>query len=220
MYDTTACGNCGTKYKNNVMSPVKPLGQKEISIINYYELDAKDTYCTKCGYDLYERARVRVSRELTNAKEEVSLLMQYLPIISVHTPLNWNYMVIKLVTGQSVTGTGVLTEFSSSLTDFFGQQSSRYNKKLKDGENLCLYQIGTETLRAGGNAIIGVNINYSEVGGGKGMLMVCMTGTAVLLYNTDVLPAGHDIKIKEAYEQSKKVNELTVLLQDAPLIYN
>ena len=33
----------------------------------------------------------------------------------------------------------------------------------------------------GGNAIIGTDIDYSEVGGGKGMLMVCMSGTAIEL---------------------------------------
>jgi hypothetical protein len=41
----------------------------------------------------------------------------------------------------------------------------------------------------GGNAILATDIDYAEVGGGKGMLMVCMTGTAVLLENTAVMGA-------------------------------
>jgi hypothetical protein len=39
----------------------------------------------------------------------------------------------------------------------------------------------------GGNAIIAVDIDYSEMGGEKGMIMVCMSGTVVKLNNLDVL---------------------------------
>ena len=58
-----------------------------------------------------------------------------------------------MVTGQTTTGTGVLTEFTSSFTDFFGVQSGRHNKKLKDGEDMCKVQLRTQTLNMGGNAV-------------------------------------------------------------------
>jgi hypothetical protein len=35
--------------------------------------------------------------------------------------------------------------------------------------------------------VIAADIDYAEVGGGKGMLMVCMTGTSVLLRNPEIL---------------------------------
>jgi uncharacterized protein YbjQ (UPF0145 family) len=44
-----------------------------------------------------------------------------------------------------------------------------------------------ETLELGGNAVLATDIDYAEVGGDKGMLIVCMTGTAVLLKNPEVL---------------------------------
>ena len=37
-----------------------------------------------------------------------------------------------------------------------------------------------KTVCLGGNAVIATDIDYGEVGGAKAMLMVCMTGTAVL----------------------------------------
>ena len=76
---------------------------------------------------------------------------------------------------------GVVSEFTSSFTDLFGVQSGRFNKKLKAGEDICFAQLRKQALDLGGNAVIATDIDYSEVGGGKGMLMVCMGGTAIKL---------------------------------------
>jgi uncharacterized protein YbjQ (UPF0145 family) len=89
--------------------------------------------------------------------------------------------------GQSVTGTGVFAEFTSSWTDFFGAQSNAYNQKIAAGEMICQTQLRLKCVELGGNAILAIDIDYAEVGGLKGMLMVCMTGTAVLLENTDII---------------------------------
>jgi hypothetical protein len=78
----------------------------------------------------------------------------------------------------------------SGFTDLIGAQSGTYNKKLADGEKLCQSQIKIKTLELGGNAIVGVDIDYSEVGGGKGMLMVCMAGTAINLVNINEVQPG------------------------------
>ena len=61
------------------------------------------------------------------------------------------------------------------------------NKKLKGGENICFAQLALAALERNGNAIIGVDIDYSELGGLKGIIMVCMTGTAIKLNNPDIL---------------------------------
>jgi hypothetical protein len=39
----------------------------------------------------------------------------------------------------------------------------------------------------GCNAIVAADIDYAEVGGTRAMLMVCMTGTAIRLHNTECL---------------------------------
>ena len=102
-----------------------------------------------------------------------------------------------MVTGQSTTGTGVVSEFTSSFTDLFGAQSGRYNKKLKAGEEMCFAQLRKQAIDIGGNAVIATDIDYSEVGGDKGMLMVCMAGTAIKLRNLSVLGKERELKIGE-----------------------
>nr|ARK13448.1 hypothetical protein A6C57_25640 [Fibrella sp. ES10-3-2-2] len=109
--------------------------------------------------------------------------MGCIPVVFIQNPLGWEYEVLSMVTGQSTTGTGVFSEFAASMTDLFGMQSGRYNAKLKAGEEMCFAQLRKQTIQLGGNAVIATDIDYSEVGGDKGMLMVCMAGTAVKVKN-------------------------------------
>jgi uncharacterized protein YbjQ (UPF0145 family) len=114
-----------------------------------------------------------------------------------------------MITGQSTTGNGAVTEFVSSFSNFFGMQSGRYNKKLKDGENICLTNLRKQTLDLGGNAIIAANVYYSEVGGEKGMLMVCMTGTAIRLKNLSILGKDREENIGKLTELNDRIQILS-----------
>jgi uncharacterized protein YbjQ (UPF0145 family) len=113
--------------------------------------------------------------------------LRTVPILSLQSPLNWDYSVCGLVTAQSTSGTGALSDLTSTFTDFFGAQSKTYNEKIKRGEEMCKAILRREAVELGGNAVIAADIDYAEVGGGRAMLMICMTGTAVLLKNPEIL---------------------------------
>src|SRR5690606_18073590 len=100
---------------------------------------------------------------------------------------------------------------TSSITDFFGAQSGAYNRKILHGEELCQVQLRLKCLEAGGNAIVGADIDYDEVGGKEGMLMVCMTGTAVRLKNLDVLNGKKSARLSELEHVIKKKSYLDTL---------
>lgn len=187
MSEIRNCSNCQTELKGGLMSSVKILSKKDTAIINEYGEKKADGHCSKCGKELYEEANSKFQTEKNNLTAYLRNKINNIPVISTHTPLNWDYKVLDMVTGQSTTGTGVITEFTSSFTDLFGSQSNRHNQKLKGGENMCFAQLRIQTLNLGGNAVIATDIDYSEVGAAKGMLMVCMAGTAIKLNNTDIL---------------------------------
>lgn len=163
------------------------LEHEKVAIINEYHEEKADERCNKCGSGLYAVCYKKLVDEKASLLAQIEKLLAAVPVISLQVPLNWDYQVRGLVTGQSTTGTGVISDFTSSFTDFFGTQSNAYNSKLKSGENLCISMLRKQALDRGGNAVIGVDIDYSEVGGGKGMLMVCMAGTAILLNNPEIL---------------------------------
>lgn len=157
------------------------------AVINEFHEPKAEGYCSKCGKELYAKYSKKILEERRKLSNHLHKLISHIPVISIHNPLNWDYEVIGMVTGQSTTGTGVITEFTSSFTDLFGAQSSRHNEKLKAGENRCFIQLRKHAMDLGANAVIATDIDYSEVGAGKGMLMVCMAGTAINLKNLDVI---------------------------------
>ena len=180
----------------------------QTAIINEYHDSKYEGYCSKCGKGLYEKYSNQVVAEIKNQTDQIQKLIVNIPVISVHTPLNWDYEVVGMVTGQSSTGTGVITEFTTSFTDFFGAQSGRHNEKLKAGEDMCFVQLRKQAMDLGANAVIATDIDYSEIGSGKGMLMVCMAGTAVKLKSIDVIGNGKSELLDKLQETADRLKWL------------
>lgn len=118
-----------------------------------------------------------------------------------------------MVTAQSVSGTGLISELASSWADFLGGQSDALSNKLSNGEDLCKNQLRLKSIALGANCIIAVDIDYAEVGGARGMLMVCMSGTAVIINNIDkVLPRqAEGLKsLQIAMEELKEIRSIKI----------
>lgn len=166
------------------------LSKNQVDLINHYEKTDKTAFCSKCGKDKAIEYAKKCIQEKRAIREQMAPLFDSIPLVNLQNPKGWDYEPIEIVTGQATIGTGIITEFTSSITDTFGLQSGRHNKKLKKGEDLCFTQLKKQTLDLGGNAVIGIDVDYSELGSLKGIIMVCMTGTAVRLKNTNIL--SHD----------------------------
>jgi len=184
-----ACPSCGEKLKEGFTAKrtVALFSEKNTKIINKYFNKEAVAYCSRCGNDLWAQAFAEIKNKIHELKSGLYIKIDSIPIVTTHTPLNWDYDLLGIITGQSTTGTGVFAEIGSSITDFFGAQSGMYSDKLAKGETLCFNQLRRKAIAMGGNAVIAADIDYAEVGGAKGMLMVCMAGTAVRLKNPTVL---------------------------------
>lgn len=164
MNEINNCPNCNSSIKGGIISGTTLLTKKATALINEYTELKAEGYCSKCGKTYYEQAEEKFNEEKINLNSYLKKNISIVPVISTHSPLNWDYKILGMVTGQSTTGTGVMTEFTSYLTDLFGSQSNRHNQKLKAGEDLCFTQLRIQTLNMGGNAVITTDIDYSEVG--------------------------------------------------------
>jgi uncharacterized protein YbjQ (UPF0145 family) len=106
-------------------------------------------------------------------------------VIVTTTPSLDGYRVTKVVdviSAECVFGMNIFKDFFAGLTDFFGGRSETSQKVLKDARQLCIKELKTEAHRVGANAVIGVNLDYSEFSGqGKSMLFLVASGTAVVL---------------------------------------
>lgn len=146
--------------------------------------------CQKCAEPVAE-INEALNRKMSALQRSLASKLLLIPVVSIHSPAGWDYRCLGIVTAQSTTGTGLWSDVTSAFTDLFGAQSKVYNSKIRDGENLCLAAVRMQALKLGGNAVVAADIDYAEVGGQRAMLMVCMTGTAVHLSNTDVV--GDDL---------------------------
>jgi len=172
------CPNCNKKLDGFLASRFI-LEQNLIDFINSLERHGAAAYCNECGHQIIEKYVYEISEKKRLLTEELNQHIHQIPIVTTHSPMGWDYKVLEMVSSQSVSGTGFLSELSGSWADFTGGQSNTLANKISSGEEICKKKIRFQCALIGGNAIIATDIDYSEVGGGKGMLMVCMAGTAV-----------------------------------------
>jgi uncharacterized protein YbjQ (UPF0145 family) len=86
-----------------------------------------------------------------------------------------------IVTGEAVVGANLFRDLFAGLRDIVGGRSGAYEKELRKARNLAFEEITEAALELGANAIIGVDIDYEVLGEKNGMLMVSVSGTAVIL---------------------------------------
>jgi len=213
--------NCGKELKKGSFSSNLPYKKEAVEFIHTFTLNTSPGYCNSCGKPGMDKGRENATARDKELSATLNKHIKSLPILSLQAPAGWKYTPLGLVTGQSVTGTGVFSEFASSWTDLLGAQSKTYNKKIAGGEAICQTQLRIKCVEMGGNAILATDIDYAEVGGGKGMLMVCMTGTAVLLENIEVLGPdaidGLEILTQTA-AKSREVRRFDHII-DSPIMY-
>jgi uncharacterized protein YbjQ (UPF0145 family) len=188
--DTSAlkeCPLCGESIGSGIFGSNSLISPSVAALIKEYCPEQSVRRCEKCASGILGNAKERFTAERNGLVRIIQTELQAIPILSLQAPLHWDYRVCGLVTGQSVIGTGPLSEFSSAITDLFGSQSNAYRRKIKEGENHCATMLRNEAFEIGGNAVLAADVDYAELGGSKGMLMVCMTGTAVLLGNAEIL---------------------------------
>ena len=86
-----------------------------------------------------------------------------------------------IVTSETIIGANAIKDFMAGLTDFFGGRSSTYEKVLIEAKDSALAELQQRATQKGANAIVGIDLDYETVGATGGMLMVTVSGTAVVI---------------------------------------
>ena len=86
-----------------------------------------------------------------------------------------------IVTGEAILGANVFRDFFAGIRDIVGGRSGGYERALREARETALEEMQAEARRLGGDAVIGVDLDYEVVGKDNGMLMVSASGTAVKL---------------------------------------
>ena len=86
-----------------------------------------------------------------------------------------------VVTGEAILGANVFKDIFAGIRDIIGGRSASYERELRKARDIALAEIEQAAADLGANAIVGVDLDYETVGGQGSMLMVNVSGTAVVL---------------------------------------
>jgi uncharacterized protein YbjQ (UPF0145 family) len=86
-----------------------------------------------------------------------------------------------IVTGEVIVGANIFRDLFAGIRDIVGGRSGSYEKVLGDARRQAISEMEAEAAKLGGNAVIGVDIDYEVIGANGSMLMVSTSGTAVII---------------------------------------
>ncbi len=82
-----------------------------------------------------------------------------------------------IVVGEAIMGANIVRDLFAQVTDIVGGRSGMYEAKLNEARETALRELKQRADEVGGNAVVGVDLDYEVVG--QSMLMVSASGTSV-----------------------------------------
>lgn len=142
--------------------------------------------CMQCHTDRAAAAlRDKKEAALVEVNAEVARLDNALDRIILTTETAHNLPVaarLDIVSAEVVIGMHLFKDIATAFTDTFGGRSKAMQDGLKVARRTALRELRAEALTLGADAVVGVDLDYSEIsGGGKSMLFLVASGTAVTL---------------------------------------
>ena len=86
---------------------------------------------------------------------------------------------IGIVTGETIIGANIFRDWFANIRDVIGGRSGTYERVLRKAKDVAIQEMTQEAIALGANAVIGIDLDYENLGRNGGMLMVVATGTAV-----------------------------------------
>ena len=86
-----------------------------------------------------------------------------------------------VVVGEAILGANVVRDLFAGITDIIGGRSGAYEQSLQEARETALGELEERARAAGGNAVVGIDLDYEVVG--QSMLMVSASGTSVTVEN-------------------------------------
>ncbi|MFQ6095341.1 MAG: heavy metal-binding domain-containing protein [Candidatus Bathyarchaeia archaeon] len=133
--------------------------------------------CPKCGAEVAEGTRFcpKCGSPLSQAVE--AFLITTTPSIPGYRIKK----VLGVVTGLTPRTRGVLGKFLAGIQTMFGGEVTAFTKELEKAKTEAIERIKGKALALGANAIVGLDLETSDLGLQAGVVVVSATGTAVIV---------------------------------------
>jgi uncharacterized protein YbjQ (UPF0145 family) len=88
---------------------------------------------------------------------------------------------LSVVTGEAILGANIFKDFFAGIRDIVGGRSAAYERELRRARDIAFAEISQAAEDLGANAVVAIDIDYETVGPQGSMLMVSVSGTAVVI---------------------------------------
>lgn len=115
---------------------------------------------------------------------KVSKLLKFYIMILSTTPTIEGHTIREykgVVTGETIIGANFVKDFFAGIRDIVGGRSASYEKVLREAKDSALQEMMERANMMGANAIVGIDLDYETIGANGSMLMVAVSGTAVVI---------------------------------------
>jgi len=86
-----------------------------------------------------------------------------------------------IVTGEAIMGANIFKDLFAGIRDIVGGRSASYERELRRARDIAMDEIRAAAAEMGANAVVGIDLDYETVGTNASMLMVTISGTAVVV---------------------------------------
>lgn len=86
---------------------------------------------------------------------------------------------IEIVTAECAFGMNIFKDLFAGVRDIVGGRSEAVQKTMRDTRRTALYELKREAHAVGANAVIAVDLDYTELSFGGNMVLLVASGTAV-----------------------------------------
>ncbi len=86
-----------------------------------------------------------------------------------------------IVFGEVIAGINFVKDFVAGISNFFGGRSGTYEEELIQARSSAIAEMESRAASLGANAVVGIKMDYEVLGSDNGMLMVTVSGTAVII---------------------------------------
>ena len=169
---------------NNYESCIKSLLEQKIKQAEY---KLPKYLVQKQEEENRKQEQIENQKKMQQKNDENRMSLQYQNLITTGFGFE-GYKIIKhcgLVSGESVLGTGFISEFSASVSDLFGSASNTFASKMNEAKNIAKRHLIENALKVGANALIGVDFDYITFG--NNMIGVSANATAVVVEKIEKL---------------------------------
>ncbi len=86
-----------------------------------------------------------------------------------------------VVNGEAIIGANIFKDMFAAVRNVVGGRAGAYERTLADARQIAFDEAAAAASKLGANAVVGIDVDYEVLGADNGMLMVCVSGTAVVV---------------------------------------